>query len=300
MIKIAINQEHKNKMPKLASHQMKDWWRIFNGQFKNFDLPSVDPLVWAITNGYSVTSQHSGYRKRDNFICGQHIGLDFDTGDVQSSIERLSQRDFIQRNAALIHTTASHTEDNPRARVLFILERPIYSRRKYSILTEAFADAFTDRGADQSCKDPVRLFFGAEGCEVLRLNNVLTFNRANEIVAPYKEKQAKRTQSTGIRPSSIGGDASWRINNQLTKLAMAPDGEKWFTLTKVSRTVGGYVGAGYIDESDAFSQLSQAIAGRAEDMSIATDTVKWGLRIGKEEPIYLDEDVDPILRSVFT
>jgi len=302
MIKIAINQHHKNKMPNLPSHMVRNWWREFNGQFTNFDLPSVDPLVWAITNGYAITAQHSGYRKRDDFVCGQHIGLDFDTGDERSDVGRLCENSFIKEHASFLHTTASHTNRNPRSRVIFILERPIYNRESYSLLTEAFAEAFsTNGGADPSCKDPVRLFFGAEGCDVLRLDNVLTVAVANEIVAPYKEIQKKR-QATRYNGESfdVAGDAGWQINRELDKLVSAPDGHKWLTLTKVSRTIGGYVGAGYISEVDASSMLSMAIEDRAEDMSIASNTIEWGLRVGRTQPIYLAEDTDPVIRCMLS
>ncbi len=79
-MKIAINQQHQGKMPvDLSADKTKRWWREFNGQFKNFDLPSTEQVIWSIHEGYALTAQHSGYRRRDNFICGQHLGLDFDT-----------------------------------------------------------------------------------------------------------------------------------------------------------------------------------------------------------------------------
>lgn len=280
---------------------VKEWWREFNGQFTNFDLPSVDPLVWAITNGYSITTQHAGYRKRDNFVCGQHIGLDFDTGDERSDVGRLCENSFIKEHASFLHTTASHTDRKPRSRVVFILEKPVYNESSYSLLAEAFADTFsTNGGADQSCKDPVRLFFGSENCSVTRLDNVLTFTKANEIVAPYKAMKTER-EATRYRggPINVSGDAGWKIEQELTKLAVAPDGQKWHVLTKVSRTIGGYVGAGYIDNQTAFNQLLTTIAGRADDTAIATSTIEWGLRVGSTQPLYLAEDADPLLRRMF-
>ena len=298
-MRISINQNHRGKMPSnLSPEQIKDWWREFNGGFRNFDLPSTKQLIWAIQEGFAYTAQHTKYRKRDNFICGQHIGLDFDTGDERSSFKTLLENDFIGRNASFLHTTYSHEDTAPRTRVIFILEHPIFSKRKYSLLTEAFAETFaTDSGADQSCKDPVRLFFGAAKCRVLKLNHILSLHRAAEIVHPYKEKQSQLPSAT-IGNDFLEGDADGVIRHLLNKVATAPDGTKWFTLVNVSRALGGYVGAGYYDEDSMRHLLLQAISPRADDLDNANNAISWGLRTGQEDPIYMEEDSDPIIRRL--
>ncbi len=284
----------------LSSTQIKSWWREFNGGFQNFDLPSTEQLIWAIQEGFAYTAQHANYRKRDNFICGQHIGLDFDTGDERSSFKNLLENDFIHRNASFLHTTYSHKDTAPRARVIFILEHPIFSKEKYSLLTEAFAHTFSvSDGADQSCKDPVRLFFGATNCRVLKLNHSLSLRDAAEIVRPYKER-LKRYSQQPTTPKFTNGDASDKIQYLLDKVAVAPDGTKWFTLVNISRALGGYVGAGYFDEETMRHLLLQAIAPRADDLNNANDAISWGLRTGQKDPIYMEEDEDPIIRRLFS
>ena len=285
----------------LSPQQLKTWWREFNGGFKNFDLPSTEQLIWAIREGYAYTAQHTGYRKKDNFVCGQHIGLDFDTGDEKSSFKKLLENDFIHRNASFLHTTYSHRDTAPRTRVIFILEHPIFSKEKYSLLTEAFAETFSLGGADPSCKDPVRLFFGASRCDVLKLNHILSMHAAAEIVHPYKEKLRQR-QSINIANDVdvLEGNVSGRIRYLLDKVATASDGAKWFTLINISRTLGGYVGAGYFDEESARHLLLQAISSRADDLSNANNAISWGLKTGQEDPIYMEEDSDPIIRRLFS
>ncbi len=298
-MRISINQNYRGKMPEnLSPPQIKDWWRKFNGDFRNFDLPSTEQLIWAIQEGFAYTSQHTKYRKKDNFLCGQHIGLDFDTGDERSSFKNLLENDFIHQNASFLHTTYSHRDTMPRSRVIFILEHPIFSRRKYSLLTEAFAATFSlHSGADQSCKDPVRLFFGAVKCEVLKLNHILSLHRAAEIVHPYKEKLRQQPSIAG--GTTLEGNANGRIQYLLDKVAAAPDGTKWFTLVNISRTLGGYVGAGYFDEESARHLLLQAISPRADDLNNANDAISWGLRTGREDPIYMEEDSDPVIQRLF-
>lgn len=300
-MKIAINQHHVGKMPNdLSSSDIKSWWREFNGGFKNFDLPSVDHLIWAIQEGYAYTAQHNGYRRHDNFLCGQHVGLDFDTGDERSSFATLTANKYIRKNASFIHTTPSYTDDEPRTRVVFVLEQAIYTKKKYSILTEAFANKFaTSVGADPSCKDPVRLFFGSKDCRVQKLGNVLSVEAAAEVVIPYKEQKRRNRSVSPSARHGVSGNGSGVLKNLMTKLQLAPDGQKWHTLVKVSRTLGGYVGAGYFEQDYIEDLLLQTIAPRASDLDIAEEAIMWGVLTGMEEPLYMDEDRDPVIQSMF-
>lgn len=303
-MKIAINPTHENKMPRLSGSAMKDWWRKFNGGFNNFDLPDADMLIAEVKNGHAYTTQHTQYRKADNFRCGQHVGLDFDTGDHRSSFAGILEDEFIKDNAYFLHTTASHTEHTPRARAIFILEREIYSVEKYSLLTEAFAETYKTNGAaDPSCKDPVRLFFGSRDCTVLYLGNTLTFNKAAEIVNPYKGKmsEVRKVRAGHINPVAQYMDRGFLIDGLVGKILNAPNGNKWYILGKVSREAGGYVGAGYFDETYMFNQLYQAISSRpsTQDLDVAEETISWGLTIGQMEPLYLEEDKDPLIQKMF-
>jgi hypothetical protein len=301
-IKIAINPNHKNKMPTgLGALELRKWWRTFNGGFSNFTIP-VQKFKEAIGRGHAYTAQHKGYRKAEEFLCGQHVGLDFDTGDHLSSIEGLFQDDFIQENAALIHTTASHKESAPKARVIFILERPIYSVKKYALVTEAFAETYKTNGsADPSCKDAVRLFFGAEGCEILDLGNVLTMRDAAYIVNPYKEKLAKSRVTAKPVVTGTPDEFTGVANSLVNRVLSAPDGAKWDTLVKISRTFGGYIASGYIDETSAFNELYNAISSRGsvDNLKTAEDAINWGLRVGQQAPLDLEKIDDPIARGLF-
>lgn len=295
MVRIAINPNHRNKMPINADRR---WWNNFNGGFANFHLP-VDKLIEQIQKGFAYAPQHTGYRKADQFRCGQHIGLDFDTGDDRSTFESLRANSFINLHAAFLHTTASHTPEHPRTRAIFIIDRPLYQREKYTLLSEAFAQTFSTDGADPSCKDPARLFFGAENCEVLNLGNILTLEQAATIVNPYKERLIAKQSNGSSMNGHVNGGGDWLLTWIPNKIESIPDGEKWHGLGRVSRAVGGYVGAGYLDESVAFDTLFQSIASRAEDLGVAKRRIEWGLRVGQEEPLWLEEDKDPLLRQLF-
>jgi hypothetical protein len=81
-----------------------------------------------------------------------------------------------------------------------------------------------------------------------------------------------------------------RIEYQLNKIVMAPDGEKHHTLNKVAYTIGGYVGAGHISEMDAISQLDAAITanGRADDLQAARRTIETAVARGSAAPLVIE------------
>lgn len=56
-------------------------WRGFNASFVNRDVTAFD-LARQVYDGHAFTTWHKdNWRTTANFVCGQHIGLDFDNGD---------------------------------------------------------------------------------------------------------------------------------------------------------------------------------------------------------------------------
>jgi hypothetical protein len=74
-IKLSINREYSGKLPKDATRE--DWGK-FNGGFIPMEL-TIDGLITEIQEGHAFTAFLNGYRKSENFISTQHLGLDFDT-----------------------------------------------------------------------------------------------------------------------------------------------------------------------------------------------------------------------------
>lgn len=300
MIRIAINDQHKGKHPaELSPDALTAWWRWFNGGFQNVRL-TLEELADHITAGHAYTTQHRGYRRSANFVTGQHVGLDFDALRAGTTLaDMVARHPLIADHAALLHTTASHKPEQPRARVVFALDRPISDPAKYTLLARALLDIFGQ--ADPSCKDAARLFFGAENCETLILGNVLTLEDAGRlIVRPFKRKLDQERQqkpaSNGARVTVPAGDIPAGIlENHVEKLLdhvrKAPDGEKWRTLRDISRTFGGYVAGGYYDALTAENWLREAIETRratVASMPHAYKTIEEGLSHGRTDPLYFE------------
>lgn len=184
--RIAISADPSEKMPHGDPR-----WAAFNQSFQNLEIETIE-LANYIFTGHAYTTWHKGGRKSDNFQCGHHIGIDLDTEDERSTIDYLLKDDFISRYAALIHTTPSHTPDAPRARVVFLLDTPIYQANNYIAATNALLWLFEI--ADGSCKDACRFFYGAKDCEIALLGNVLPLEFTRMLISEWQQAEAKKRQ----------------------------------------------------------------------------------------------------------
>ena len=72
-------------------------WRAFNSAFANEELPQLG-ICDALYTGHPITTWHKDHwRASRNYLLGQHIGIDFDTGDQRSSLPHLLKDHFIKR-----------------------------------------------------------------------------------------------------------------------------------------------------------------------------------------------------------
>jgi hypothetical protein len=165
------------------------FWKEFNASFQNREL-RIDDFAGAIHAGHPFTTWHkNNWRHSDNYTLGQHIGLDFDSGDSKSTLATLAADKFIERYGAMVYTTPSHTPETPRARAVFLLDTPIMQPKNYALAASALLWVFGT--ADRQCKDPVRFFYGSKGCEMVYLANVLPLDTVRKLIQEY--------QNTGIR-----------------------------------------------------------------------------------------------------
>lgn len=162
------------------------YWQTFNGAFQNVQLAS-DLIAAELYEGRPITTWcDPQWRKSENYKLGQHLGLDFDTEDKHSTLQALLKEPFISKYAAFLYTTPSHTPDKPRARVIFLLDTPIYQAANYTLAASALLWIFGT--ADRQCKDPVRFFYGGKpgACELEWLGNELPLELMKDLINRYK------------------------------------------------------------------------------------------------------------------
>lgn len=161
------------------------YWGEFNGSFRNMDINQAD-FAGFVCQGHAFTTWHKhNWRRSDNYIVGQHLGVDFDTEDKRSTVDYLLSDPFIAKYASLIYTTPSHTIDAPRARVVFLLDEPIHQSKNYVLAVSSLLWLFGS--ADRQCKDPCRFFYGSgTGGRIEWPANVLPLAIVKDMIARYK------------------------------------------------------------------------------------------------------------------
>jgi len=160
-------------------------WPRFNASFSNLDI-SEGQLIDKIYMGQPITTWHKDqWRSSENYLCGQYIGLDFDSGDACSSLAALAKDKFISRYASFLYTTMSHSPEAPRSRAIFLLDKPIMQAKNYTTAVTALLWIFGT--ADRQCKDAVRFFYGSKSCDVEYIGNVLPLTTVQEVIKKYQE-----------------------------------------------------------------------------------------------------------------
>jgi len=77
-----------------------------------------------------------------------------------------------------------------------MLDQPIMQAKNYTLAASALLWLFGT--ADRQCKDAVRFFYGAPGCDMLRLDNVLPLDLVKKSIKDYQDtgnNQKRRTET---------------------------------------------------------------------------------------------------------
>jgi hypothetical protein len=140
---------------KLAKNDKR--WGAFNGSFVN-EFIGIADLCERIHKGNAFTSWHNPqYRDSDNWELSQFLAVDMDQGTSQSSIEGMRKNEFILGFATFIYTTPSHTDEEPRCRPVFLLDRPIVNPIAYNRASKFLQELL---GGDPASTDASRFFYG--------------------------------------------------------------------------------------------------------------------------------------------
>lgn len=176
------------------------FWGKFNASFQNVELETAE-IIQAIYDGHPLTTWHKdAWRTSANYLCGQTIGLDFDSEDDHSRLTTLAQDKFISKYGAFVHTTMNHKPEAPRSRVLFVIDQPICQAKNYVQAASALLWAFGT--ADRACRDAVRFWYGAPKCDFEYINQVLPLDVIKKLIANYIES-GKNEKHKASRPDYL-------------------------------------------------------------------------------------------------
>ena len=240
-------------------------WSAFNASFTNQSLPPFD-FARAIYDGHPFTTWHAhGWRTSANYVCGQHLGLDFDNGDQTSTLPALLDNPFIHRHANILYTTPSHTPEAPRARVVFLLDTPIMQATNYALAAAALLWLFGT--ADRQCKDAARFFYGSLRCDMEMFDNVLSLATVKHIIAQYQasgKRELRRQVDRAIQSNDRYTTAALR--NEVEAVRTAPQGTRNGTLNKACWNLARFIATGELSQIEIEDALTSAALGVGLEM----------------------------------
>ena len=270
-------------------------WAAYYATFEK-SLMTPRELAVHIWRGYAFTPVWATARREENFVSAGHIAFDFDAGDTTSGLDYL-MRDgtFAWMFASFGYSTPSSTPENPRSRLVFVLEYPIDNAQEYRNVYQAVAwyMALDGSHTDPACKDPLRLYYGNKDCAVKTNWSVLTKATIDYVVADYRENNPIHEKKpiafvAPIEPTPGMQDGKLRQLGEKVRTAAINEGHA--TLLKMARLAGGYVASNSLNEADAINELTRAAMTRPEpDAREIERVIRDGIANGKATPLRFEQ-----------
>ena len=140
-------------------------------------------------------------REGASFISAQIIGVDIDK--TSTPFEALRDDPWLKAHASFAYTTASHTEAEPRYRIMFVLARPITSPDDYRAAVTGLIDKL---GGDQNTKDNVRIWYGSVNAQVIVWGKVLDERTIEMLIKSSEEERHEQRMYDTFSSSKISLD----------------------------------------------------------------------------------------------
>ncbi len=270
-------------------------WAAYYATFEK-SLMTPRELAIHIWRGFAFTPVWATARREENFVSAGHIAFDFDAGDTTSGLDYL-MRDgtFAWMFASFGYSTPSSTPENPRSRLVFVLEYPIDNAQEYRNVYQAVAwyMALDGSHTDPACKDPLRLYYGNKDCAIKTNWSVLTKATIDYVVADYRENNPIHEKKpiafvAPIEPTPGMQDGKLRQLGEKVRTAAINEGHA--TLLKMARLAGGYVASNSLNEADAINELTRAAMTRPEpDAREIERVIRDGIANGKATPLRFEQ-----------
>jgi hypothetical protein len=201
---------------------------------------------------------------------------------------------FIWIFSSFAYSTPSSTLERPKSRVVFVLEYPIYDAQEYRAVHQAVAWWIADRdgsAVDPACKDPLRLYYGSPGCQVVPNWSVLGGGAIQEVTATYREAhpavEIERPLPVIEPAPTDDNQVEGKKRMWLARVAEAAEGSRHDTLLRMSRLLGGFVAT---DIERELLQAAMSNTDETEDKLLRT--IRDGLNHGRQRPLQFEKSAD--------
>jgi Origin of replication binding protein len=166
--------------------------RVDRGKgWQPFDL-SAGEVADAILEGFAIAPQYrGGHRKTANFIKSGFLAADVDSG---MTLDEANHHAFVRHYAGLINTTASHTAERHRFRIVFLLDEAILTASDWAGAQLGLALML---GSDRSATDAARLFYGNSRAVIFQIGRTIPPAVVADLIARGRDARASRSPLDG-------------------------------------------------------------------------------------------------------
>jgi hypothetical protein len=152
-------------------------------------------LIEKIQQGFAYAPQYrGGHRKTGNFIRAGFLAADVDDG---LTLKDAQAHAFVRHHAALIHTTASHSAEHHRFRVVFLLDKAITVAADWA---DAQLGLALKLNSDASVTDAARLFFGNSNAVMFHIGKTMPPDVAADLITAGRDVRATRSPGGRLLP----------------------------------------------------------------------------------------------------
>lgn len=146
------------------------------------------------TDGYATSCELSNdHRTEENYVSRQICMVDIDDG---MTIQELFDNDFYNEFGAGFYTTARHTDQAHRFRIMFVLEEPETDALRMRKIIRGLLETF--EAGDINCKDASRIYYGIPNCVYKEYTNKILPKFITDALIEmidYLDSQTKNTHN---------------------------------------------------------------------------------------------------------
>lgn len=178
---------------------------LFTRGWENTELSAAELADW-VKGGFAFCAQVAGPRKAANFVASDVVSVDI---DGTRTIEDALEDDIVKRYATLMYTTARHTPEDHRFRIVFALPRTITEPKEMAALARSLALRLA---GDRAAVDATRISYGSKGAQTWLFDRELSASFLDELIA----------QSINPPQRELAGSAQL-VGGARSGLRLAPD-----------------------------------------------------------------------------
>ena len=254
-------------------------YAIRNSSLVSETISPLD-LVMLVTEGKSYGNQAVRVTGQPSkFVAGNVISVDLE-GSQSCALDIATQENIFQDFGLFAYTTMSHTEEEPRCRLVFAMEKPVKDASDYRMIARSLCGAW-GMDVDKGSWEPFRLFLGNPNGKLQWHGNVLPEDIYRQMLREAKRREKDREEELKARYQESEGKAESFVEYALRTVAGANSGDRNNTLNRVAFLAGKhYVKTGKVDKDFISSELLRAALACGLDEREAVNTIKSSIYRG--------------------